>query len=555
MLSLAEKDIYSLLLELVSIPSVSFSEEENRAADFIYSTLGGLEYFRRNPSLLRFLPAEGDPLGRKAVAALVRATPSTGKTVIVTGHFDVVDAEACGHLKHLAFSPEEYTRRVGELEISAEARADLESGEYLFGRGVSDMKAGIALEMCLLGEVSRLETFPANVLFLAVPDEENTSAGMRGAVPWLVRLREEWNLEYIACLNGEPSVGGRGVPAGGVYVGTIGKIMPFYLCVGKEAHVGDYYEGVSASLLTAYLAIALEGSPETSEFLGGVNFPPQACLRFRDLVRNYSVTLPERSVAYYNCLTVSGTPAGILEEMKGAAAQALDMTLERLARSREAIRARGGFIPEGSPLRPRVMTYGELLENARRRTDSFGDVLENFLKTLPDSLDERERCIETASFLLDLAGEKGPLVVVGFLPPYYPPRLNRGESEGERAVLRAVERLKDAGKAFGLAISRVDVFQGIMDMSYLGFQGAPSELDALAENMPLWGRAYRFPLDDLKRLDVPIANFGPIGKDDHKNAERINLPYYLRTLPPLFRRFVEFLAEETCAECRETDQI
>ncbi len=81
-------------------------------------------------------------------------------------------------------------------------------------------------------------------------------------------------------------------------------------------------------------------------------------------------------------------------------------------------------------------------------------------------------------------------------------------------------------------------------MSYLGFQGEPSELDALAENMPLWGRGYRFPLDELKKLDVPIANFGPIGKDDHKNAERIFLPYYLHTLPPLFFKFVEFLAEE-----------
>lgn len=548
MLSLAEKDLYSLLLDLVAIPSVSFSEEENRAADFIYSTLSELEYFQQHSAFLRFLPAEGDPLGRKAVAALVKAKPATKRTVIITGHFDVVDAEACGHLKHLAFSPEEYTRRVGELEISEEARADLSSGEYLFGRGVSDMKSGIALEMCLIGELSRSESFPANVLFVAVPDEENTSAGMRGAVPWLVRLREEWELEYIACLNSEPSVGGRGVPAGGVYVGTIGKIMPFYLCVGKEAHVGDYYEGVSASLLTSYLSLALEGSPDTAESLDGVFFPPQACLRFKDLVKNYSVTLPERSVAYYNCLTVSRTPARILQEMKTAAERALEMTLDHLSKARRSLRQRGASLPGKDAFRPRVLTYAELLEKVRVRMERFDDVLDSFLKTLPDSLDERDLCIETASFLLDLSGEKGPLILVGFLPPFYPPRLNRSESSGERSLLRAVERLKEAGKPFGLSINRIDVFQGIMDLSYLGFQGEPSELDALAKNMPLWGRAYRFPLDELKKLDVPIANFGPIGKDDHKNAERIQLPYYLRTLPPLFGKFVELLAEESKKE-------
>jgi arginine utilization protein RocB len=545
MLSLAENDLYSLLLDLVAIPSVSFSEEENRAADFIFSTLSDLEYFRRNPSFLRFLPAEGDPLGRKAVAALVKANTQTKKTVIITGHFDVVDAEACGHLKNLAFSPEEYTRRVDELEIPEEARSDLASGEYLFGRGVSDMKSGIALEMCLIGELSRLESFPANVLFLAVPDEENTSAGMRGAVPWLVRLRNEWELEYTACLNSEPSVGGRGIPAGGVYVGTIGKIMPFYLCVGKEAHVGDYYEGVSASLLTSYLSLILEGSPETAESLDGVHFPPQACLRFKDLVKNYSVTLPERSVAYYNCLTVSRTPARILEEMKTVAGRALEMTLTHLSKARQTLREQGASLPEKKALLPRVLSYEELLEKVRSRTERFDDVLESFLKTLPDSMDERDLCIETASYLLDLSGEKGPLILVGFLPPFYPPRLNRSESAGERALLRAVERLKEAGKPYGLSISRIDVFQGIMDLSYLGFQGEPSELDALAENMPLWGRGYRFPLNELKKLDVPIANFGPIGKDDHKNAERIHLPYYLHTLPPLFFKFVEFLAEES----------
>ncbi|NLA90070.1 MAG: M20/M25/M40 family metallo-hydrolase, partial [Synergistaceae bacterium] len=97
---------------------------------------------------------------------------------IITGHYDVVDAEAYGPLKDLAFSPLELPRRAGELELPEEARKDLESGEYLFGRGVSDMKGGIALMMAFLAEAARKGDFPANLLFLAVPDEENTSAGM-----------------------------------------------------------------------------------------------------------------------------------------------------------------------------------------------------------------------------------------------------------------------------------------------------------------------------------------------------------------------------------------
>ncbi|MEA4881784.1 MAG: M20/M25/M40 family metallo-hydrolase [Synergistaceae bacterium] len=544
MLSFDEKDLYSLLVELVSIPGVSMSREENRTAEFIRSKLSELEYFQKNPSHLRVLPAKDDPLDRKAVAALVKTGSGTKKTVIVTGHFDVVDASAYGPLKHLAFSPEELSKRVGELEISDEAREDLASGDYLFGRGVSDMKAGIALEMCLLGEVSRDGDFPCNVLFLAVPDEENTSAGMRGALPWLLQLQEEWGIELSACLNGEPSVGGRGVPAGGVYLGTIGKIMPFYLCVGRDAHVGDYYEGISSALLIANIAGKLEGAASSAESLKGISFPPQACLRFHDLVKNYSVTLPERAVAYYNLLTVSKTPGAVIEDMKAVAMAALRETLDYLEEQKKTVEARGGVSFARHKAEPRVLTYGELEVLARKRTDGFDGKVGDFLSSLPSHLDERERCVETASLLLDLSGEKGPLIVVGFLPPYYPPRRNLGKTPGEQAVLRAVDRLKEAGKEYGLSISTVEVFQGIMDLSYFGFQGEGAELDPLGENMPLWGVEYRFPLEELKKIDVPVVNFGPVGKDDHKNAERIHLPYYLKVLPDLFRRFVAFLGEE-----------
>ena len=57
MISLSGGDLYSLLLEMAAVPSVSFSGGENVAADYIFSRLAELEYFQRNPSFLRKLPA------------------------------------------------------------------------------------------------------------------------------------------------------------------------------------------------------------------------------------------------------------------------------------------------------------------------------------------------------------------------------------------------------------------------------------------------------------------------------------------------------------------
>ena len=85
----------------------------------------------------------------------VKAEPETKRTIILTGHLDVVDTSESRALSGLAFHPEEYTKRVAELDLPEEAARDLQSGRYLFGRGVMDMKCGLAIEMALLAEYSR----------------------------------------------------------------------------------------------------------------------------------------------------------------------------------------------------------------------------------------------------------------------------------------------------------------------------------------------------------------------------------------------------------------
>jgi arginine utilization protein RocB len=65
--------------------------------------------------------------------------------------------------------------------LQIEARNDLESGDYIFGRGTADMKGGGSIQLALFKRYSELEDFPGNILLIAVPDEENLSAGMLSA--------------------------------------------------------------------------------------------------------------------------------------------------------------------------------------------------------------------------------------------------------------------------------------------------------------------------------------------------------------------------------------
>jgi arginine utilization protein RocB len=454
----------------------------------------------------------------------LRAARPVKKTLVLLGHFDVVDVEGCGPLRSCAFDPLEYTRRAGELDLSEEARKDLESGRWLFGRGVADMKAGLALVICLLEDFSlspRREELDFNVLLLAVPDEEGDSVGMRGAISHLAKLQEEEGLDFLACVDAEPTFESSSSAA--VYHGTIGKIMPLYLCVGRESHVGEYYEGLNSTLIASYLDISLEGRKETAETRGSETFPPQACLRMRDLRSRYAVTLPERTVLYYNCLTVEKTPETVLGEMKEKAERAQEAALSHVGRT---------------DLEPRVLTVDEILDRAAKAAGSREKLFDILLPQVATA-DERERNIEFLSLALDMTGEKGPLVVVGFVPPFYPPRVNENESVRERATRHAAGVVRKKLERLGLSLAEREIFQGITDLSFTGFRGRTEELACLSANTPLWGKNYALPLEDLKKIDIPCVLLGPIGKDSHKATERVELDYSFNTLPSVFRDFAE----------------
>lgn len=549
--------IYALLQDLMRVRSISGTEGENELVRLLRDRLAALPYFQEHPEHLFTVPVETEGLGRRALFAFVEAVPETAKTIILTGHYDVVDVDVCGELRELAFDPEDYTRRIGERDISPEARRDLKSGNFLFGRGIMDMKGGLAIHAAYLAEMSAApELLKANLLFLAVPDEEVDSVGMRGAVPHLVRFAEERGLDYRAALLGEPLK--RDLPeaegsARVSYLGTTGKATALFFCVGCPTHVGRYFEGVNSLLVASHVMAEMEGNPNLLDGDASGPLCPPACLRMKDLREHYSVTLPERSVAYFSVLFVTRTLREILEEMHRVAALALDRTAERLSAVRRRYHERLGQLdPDAAPLgdAPERRVY-EVRDVFRLAAAILGgeEALSHrvaFLASrLPDTMDQREKGIRLLDEVFSLSGLKGPCIVVGFLPPFYPSRVNSGRTERERRLRLAVTELEGyAREAHGETLRVLDYCGGITDMSYLGFQGAAEELRLLEENLPGWGTLYALSVPDLLRLDVPGFILGCGGEDAHKDTERMDLPFSLETAPKLLRYLVERLAAE-----------
>jgi arginine utilization protein RocB len=545
----ADRELYRLLMDLIRIPSVSpSSERENEIACFIHDTLAATPYFRENPADLRLLPLEGDQLKRHLVFAIVRAPRRTSDTVIVAGHMDVVGTQACGSLAPWAFEPEEYTKRIASADISPEARRDLETGEWLFGRGLADMKSGVAVGLQMLIEAARdPSSLEANLAALFVPDEENNSSGMLSASSCLARFQKDEGLRYLACVELEPTFATGDEAKPSIYLGSIGKINSFFFCAGKETHVGEYYEGFCAAPIISNINLMLDGNPEYADSLFGKAYPPFGCMRQMDLRREYSATIMTRAFAFYSYLTATKLPGQILSDMREIAEEALRRSIERYTVNASAFAKMCGFAATPRKWEPAVLSFEELSCRAKKVLgEGYEGFIEETLAGVAEGSDERIRAAALVEAMVDLCAIPGPMAVIGFLPPWYPHRANLGSSRGEKIVEKVASEASEKAKAlFGEPLEIRPFFEGVSDLSYCGFQGESSEMDVFAENMPGWGRPYRLPREALAELDIPILNLGALGMDAHKNTERIHLPYAMDIFPELLRFTVRRIVEES----------
>ena len=542
-----QNELYQTILDMVAIPSITtHAEEERRIARYIYDKLGEEPYFKDHQEDLRMVPIEDDPLERVFSFAIVRAKKPTSKTIILTGHMDVVDTTPCGTLAPWAFNPVEYTERLAAVSIPENARQDLETGEWLFGRGIADMKGGLAAGLQLTREVAHTRRSDVNIIYLAVPDEENNSAGMRAASKFLEEYARENDLSYLACIDLEPTFATNGMSTPSIYLGTIGKVNTFFYSRGKESHVGEYFEGFSATPIMSYVNLALEGNPFYADKLKGQLYPPTVAMRQTDLRQEYSATTVSKGFAFYSHLTATKMPSEILSEVMGVASRAANEAVLHYDNNLSIFHQKGGITPLNS-WKPTVLSYEKLetLTSERLSEHAFEAFMEDALAAAGPDADERERASSVIDNMVRLCMLEPPVIVTGFLPPWYPHRTNEGVSDGEIIVADAANCVVEKAQAeYGLTLDVRPLFEGISDLSYCGFQGPREELEVFARNMPGWGRIYSLPLDALKKLNIPVISFGPHGRDAHSNTERIHLPYALDVFPNLLRLLVNTIVEK-----------
>lgn len=545
------KRIEQIAVELTNELSVVDTPGELDSVQKVYDIFSDMDYYKNNPKDLSFIEVPNDTLGRKSVLALLRGKKGNSKkTVVLIGHTDTVGISDYGNLKEYAHKPYELTEKFKEIKdtLPEEVRKDLESGEYLFGRGLFDMKTGDAIIMALMEEISKdIENFEGNLIFAAVCDEEGNSSGMLSVVPELIKIQKKEGFEYLALLDTDYMTSEfEGDENKYVYIGTVGKLMPSFYVVGKETHVGESFKGLDPNQISSAITNRINLNVDFCDVAEGEVSLPPITLKQRDLKPEYSVQIAKTATLFFNYATHSSTPDEVLLKMKDAATEAFQSSIDNLNIQYERFCKLAKRNHNKLPWEARVLTYEELYENVKLEmgnelNEKISNLTEEMLKD--ESIDQRDFSLKLVELVHNLWSDREPVVIVYFTPPYYPHIYVEGKEPKEKALLDAVaDAVNTTESDYKLVYKKF--FPYISDLSYGAAPKDPKIIAALKDNMPGFGTKYNLPLEDMQKLDLPVLDIGAFGKDAHKFTERIEKKYSFEVAPILVYKTIMNLLKD-----------
>jgi len=534
--------VRELACRLVGWGSETGSEGEAKFGERLVGLLREIPYFRDRPEHVRLVESHGDP-ARQNVVAIVRGRGR--RTIALAGHYDVVSIENYRELAPLAFKPDELLAAlIADLESRAlnanEQRAldDFRSGDFLPGRGLLDMKSGIAAGIAVLEAFAADASREGNLVLIATPDEERGSRGMRSMRNALPRLVDEFGLEIAAGINLDAtSDQGDGAEGRAIYRGTIGKALPFALAIGHSSHASYPFDGISAQLIAAGITRAIEGNPDLCDRGEGQLSPPPICLEAKDLRGGYEVTTPERVWVAFNWLSHHWTASEVLHLFEKTIATATASAIAEFNDRSRSYAEISGAAPSALVADAEFIS----IENLRARVREVGgegalariQILEEGLKHCDDPL-KLTRTIANA--MVSEAGIIGPAVVFGFSSLVYPAtHLNNTQADKDFAEAIEAARLQHE-VAGGSPLQYREYFTGISDMSFFGHRPSDSESASVAANTPAQALIDIAPAGALV---FPVVNIGPWGREYHQRLERIHTPFGFVDLPGFLLLIVE----------------
>lgn len=541
-LRLIHDNMLQIAKQMVEIPSINTTEGEYQIGIFLEKIIREIPYFQKHPEQVIVRELKDDSLHRRNVFAVVLGEKNPkADTLLFHGHTDTVGLEGYGSLEKYACKPDELQKHLREVPLPPEVKADLESGEYMFGRGACDMKSGDAVFIGLLQEISeQVEELSGNIVLSLNPVEENLHTGIIEGIDVLLELKEKYKLNYILAINNDficPLYAGDDVKT--IYTGTVGKLLPCFYIQGKETHVGQCYEGFDASIVAAKLADKITLNRTFSDGYEGEYTYPPSVLKLKDLKPWYNVQTAAEAFVYFNYFVHNASMEEITEKLLQAGREVFQDMLDKINREALWFSEKNNQSYCEASYQTTVLTYQELYDMAAKEEAFSEEELQQVLRReMAAGTDKREIPIAMIRYLLQAAKITKPAIVLYYAAPYCPHNtLQKTEAHLIEEIRRIAEKV---GQETGTEYRFMKFFPSLSDSSYIKIDDTQESIQLLVDNFPGFAELYPVPLDKIRALNIPAVNYGCYGKDAHKWTERVNIPYTFGVLPVLIRKTVEY---------------
>lgn len=542
-----EDDIYETLTGYVAIESVTSTEREKAAGEYMTDCLLRTSYFKDNPDNIGLYPVSGDHLNRSVAWALVRGQGL--ETVVYIHHYDVVGIEDFKMLKQYAFTPKTLFCELEKIKqsLNKDCINDIDSGEFMFGRGVCDMKGGGSVQIELVKRYSKeADSLKGNILLLGLPDEENMSSGMRSAVLLMKELKEKHGLSYKFMINSEPHQ--RKDESKGMFsTGSVGKIMPFVYVRGYLAHAGKAFEGLNPVGLLSEIVCRTEMNRKLCDTAQNEATPPPTWLYARDSKERYDVSMPLSAYGYFSMLTLHSTPREVLSRVREICETSFEVLVDRIKYDWLEHCARTGLKFSELPWKTCVITFKQLVdmasENAGADFDSdFSAKLNELSNKVQDGASFGECGKDLLDWLFDRIDDASPKVVYGLIPPYYPHVSNYLLDSAKYSSELCSALCAFVKEQWEQEYELENYYTGISDLSYSSVDKKSRAVDEiLSQNMPFFEKGYSLPMSAILDISMPSINIGPWGKDFHKMTERVSKEDLFMRTPKILKFATDYI--------------
>ena len=534
-------EVKRITSEMVAIPSINKEPGgESAVARYVGDYYMSLPYFQAHPDQVMVFQTKNDFVERHSTIAYVKGTKgNSNKTIILLGHIDTVGVDDFAQYRDYAFDTEHLPEVLKEhFDLPQHVIDDIDSGEFMFGRGALDMKSGVAGHMVIMKYFSEHpEELDGNLVQFAECDEEDNSKGVITGLDVLVDLKKKEGFEYIACINADYSTDyAPGDENRYIYYGSIGKLLPCFVAFGKEAHVGAAFSAFDPNLLIAEVTRNMSLNTDLCDIAQGEVAIPPISLKQMDTKGPYTVQTALVAFSYYNYFTHGLNPAQVLEKCKAIGVKSMDSVIEYLNTQWKRFCEISNVPCQPLPWKTRVYTWEEFYnELAEKHGKPFEDAIQAYKEKLQaddPTLDLRLYSLKVAEEAWKWHEDKSPALVI-FFGSVYSARIEMTrKTEKECALLDAVEAAVEVVRPEAERQIKTRMFYPyISDSSFMAVCDELSSVDTLGANMPSWKTKYFHDVNKILEIDVPVVNIGTFGRDGHMLTERVDMKQTFRNVP------------------------